>query len=429
MESSKKDNFEIVDGKVMLLPVLGMEGREIGEVMEDEQQTVAYFQAKYEVFEKKVDELVAKVQTTDNKGSFLMKVLHLKDQLKELNGLGDFEATNQKLEAVEQDLHKSIAENRHKNLGYKQALLSELESFANALDFTPDSFNQVKEIQQKWIRVGRIAEELEDEYETRFDSAIKVFFSKREEFLEARKLLTEARVEKYKALIAEAKELLAANTFANNGEAFKELQKKWKDVGFVSPKLLNDLWAAFKETGDAFFKALKAEHKKQNPKGGQQRSGAGLKRKKELLEQAKTLYDIDLSEASALAKELQKEWKNSGFVKREEQQELYEEFMLACDFVFEYRFLNTLFEKKIKNASELDEALAIKEKVKLIQNLIRKDKDELSRFEDNSLGMNVVIRGDNSFGKVVDSRLSSQKRKLEAKTLIATQLKSGINKK
>ena len=53
----------------------------------------------------------------------------------------------------------------------------------------------------------------------------------------------------------------------------------------------------------------------------------------------------------------------------------------------------------------------------------------INRFEDNSFAANVVIRGDSSFGRVVDSRSAGQKRKLEAKRMILAQLQKGIEKK
>lgn len=427
METSEQQNFEIIDGKVMLKPMFNMEARQIGEVMDDEQKTVEYFQEKFGVFAAKVDNLEEQINTTENKGSFLMKVVHLKNQLKELNGIGDFEGLDNRLEQIELNLKKAIEENRHKNLGFKQVLLTELEAITSAMDFTPETFSQVKEIQQKWIRIGKITEELEEEYENRFDTSVKEFFSKRQEFLEAKKLLTEARIEKYKEIVAEAKALLEAKNFENKAEPFKQLQKRWKEVGHVSPKLLNELWDEFKTTGDAYFSAFKKDSRKN--RDGNHKSKDGLKRKKELVKKSKELYEIELSAAMELAKDLQKDWKNSGFAKKEDQQPLYEEFMLACDFVFEYRFLNSIFDKKTKNGEGLSDEDRIAGKVRLMKNLIHKDNEEISRFEDNSFAANVVIRGDSSFGRVVDSRSAGQKRKLEAKKMILAQLHEGIEKR
>ena len=65
VEVSEKEIFEIIEGKVVLKPVLGNDAREIGEVMDDEGQTIKYFKDKFDVFEKKVDDLIVQMNATE----------------------------------------------------------------------------------------------------------------------------------------------------------------------------------------------------------------------------------------------------------------------------------------------------------------------------------------------------------------------------
>ncbi|WP_332911376.1 hypothetical protein [Algoriphagus boritolerans] len=80
----------IKDGKVYLKGFLGRSDREIGEVKENEASTLSYFEARFEQIKDKVTKLKSDIEENQNKGSFLMKLIHLRDSLFETDALGDF---------------------------------------------------------------------------------------------------------------------------------------------------------------------------------------------------------------------------------------------------------------------------------------------------------------------------------------------------
>ena len=68
---------------VWLRPVLAQPARQIGLVKDSDEAALCYFAQRFEAQRAKVDALLAKMDANENKGSFLMKALHLNVTLPE----------------------------------------------------------------------------------------------------------------------------------------------------------------------------------------------------------------------------------------------------------------------------------------------------------------------------------------------------------
>ena len=71
----------IKDGKVYRKSFLDFPEREIGTVKESEEATIQYFTQKFEAIVSEVEDVKSKVEEHANKGSFLIKVINLKESL------------------------------------------------------------------------------------------------------------------------------------------------------------------------------------------------------------------------------------------------------------------------------------------------------------------------------------------------------------
>ena len=89
-ETQWSDEFGYIsDGKVYLKGYFEYPDRQIGEVKVSPEASVKYFRDRFETARQKVDELYTLVETALNKGSYLMKLIHLRQYLAEFDGLGD----------------------------------------------------------------------------------------------------------------------------------------------------------------------------------------------------------------------------------------------------------------------------------------------------------------------------------------------------
>ena len=68
----------IQDQQVWLQPFMNYPARQVGDVKESEDDSLVYFARRYGMFQEKVNNLLERIATSENKGSFLMKVLHMK---------------------------------------------------------------------------------------------------------------------------------------------------------------------------------------------------------------------------------------------------------------------------------------------------------------------------------------------------------------
>ena len=149
----------IKDGKVFLKGFLGKPDREIGEVKEDEASTISYFEARFEQVKEKVEKLKADIHENQNKGSFLMKLIHLRDSLYATDALGDFIPLIEELNQQETYLNEIIQANRTKNLEVKKGLILEAEAMKNDTDWK-ETAEKFKDLKLRWINTGPVDKEI-----------------------------------------------------------------------------------------------------------------------------------------------------------------------------------------------------------------------------------------------------------------------------
>ncbi len=403
----------IEGGKVILKEQEGFPQREIGEVKEDEEAAMQFFKDRFESLKEKVDKVQHQIETEDNKGSFLMKVLNLKESLSSFDGIGDFVALQERLEMLEKMLEDYISQNRKRNLEVKSTLIEEAKSYAANPDWR-EATEKLKELRQRWIRVGAVEEDKKEEIENTFQAVYDEFYEKKKAFHEAKKEMMAAREKQYESLIEKAKKL--QNDKSEPDELAKKsnaLIEEWKSLENIPKEKYALLLKEFK-------KYTQAGRKKGNSKNTKfQSKESNYKEKLALIEELKSAQKINPAEAVEKAKAIQEKWKNSG---KTFNKSLNEEYFTLNDYIFEKSFLENLFERKAKKG--LDEKEAIKFKMNILRDLISRDQRELNVFEENLEKFNL---GTQKLDKMVGFKHEKQKRKLAVKQQIMDELRD-LNK-
>ena len=139
------------------------------------------------------------------------------------------------------------------------------------------------------------------------------------------------------ALIAEAEALAESTDWAATAEKLKALQAKWKDSGHLPRKLGDDLWKRFRAACDKFF-----ERRKPQLEARQNEESQNLAKKHALIARAQAVAnkapdDGGWGKAISQIKELQRDWKEIGFVPRRDADAVYAAFRAACDSLFQKR--------------------------------------------------------------------------------------------
>jgi hypothetical protein len=411
----------VEDGGVWLRPVLGQPARRIGQVKDTADDALRYFAQRYEAFRAKIDELLDRLQSADNQGSYLMKLLHLQEQTKQHDGLGDYESLHRRLQEAEQGLNVSVARNREKNLATKISLIEQAEALRDTVEWISAS-ETVKELRQGWLKTGPVDKALTEGLESRFHGAVQDFFDRRKAFQSDRKALVRRTVERYRDLVNQAEALKESDQFEATSRQLKLLQTAWREVnGNLPKKQAAELWTKFRAANNHFFERLKKHIESQRP--AEVRPGAApgspeesLLRKRELARRAEALIALPPNQGVTQAKNLQAEWKQSGAVRGPESDQLWQRFMLACDKVFEMSALDYYLRKRQAEGSPAPSPTErAQQATTALRKFIESDRQELATVRDNLDKLSSAAAND-QFRQLLQGKIRTFERKIQTKT-------------
>ncbi len=426
LEEAKKFGFT-QDNQVWLKPFMNFPARRVGDVKEVEDESLQYFAFRFQTFQEKVNALIEKITTSENKGSFLMKVLHLKELVEKYDALGDFEAVYHQLTQAENEIKAAIGNNRDKNLTTKITLIEEAEALQNSIDWKGTT-EKLKELRQNWIKTGPIDKGLTEEIEERFRNAVETFFKRKKEFFEDKQNMLNRTLEKYRALIAESEVLKHSEDWEGTTKKLKELQNQWKAVGGNLPrKTSTDLWNTFRKAHNFFFERLKNKITVTKTESKDKFFEDNLGRKKQLVAEAEALLELSPQQAVARAKELQAAWKKVGPVKGEESDRVWEQFIIACDKVFEVSSLEHFMRKKYPTADRNNHAEQMHNRINALRDFIKADRQELEVLETN-LGKLSSAPNNDAFRTMIQGKIKNFTRKIKTKTELIDLYKSKLNR-
>ncbi|WP_057937624.1 DUF349 domain-containing protein [Algoriphagus resistens] len=405
----------IKENKVYLKGFLGQEDRIIGEVKEDEASTIKYFEERFEQLKEKVAKLKNDIQENQNKGSFLMKLIHLRESLMQSDALGDFEPLINDLSQQEEYLNEIIQVNRTKNLEVKKGLILEAEERKDDTDWK-ETTEFYKELKLRWIKTGPVEKELQEEVENTFNAIVQHFFENRRHFFEGLALQAEENIKVYEALVVQARE---AHDFPDAKIAFdisKKIQRQWKEAGKVPAEKRQPLWDEFSKLNNRIFSRYK-----RTLQTGPQMNPRELMRKVETLtEEIKELSAKPSSyELIGRAKAIQEEWRKLPPRKPREANLLVRSFQFFSDIVFEKAFLEKLVHGKYPDFDEKPESEQIQIKTALLKDLLKRDQTELEAAQNNTENFRVQSA---DFDVMMKKKLFAVKRKVDVKNYILKQL-------
>ena len=224
-----------------------------------------------------------------------------------------------------------------KNLELKTRLCEAAERLADEPDVI-SAFHQLQELHQQYRETGPVSKDLREEVWTRFKAASTVVNKRHQQHFEELRSKEEDNLAK-KTELCEKVETIAKEE--NKGAADWErhtreiiaLQSEWKTIGFAPQKMNVKIFERFRAACDDFF-----GRKTQFFRDMKSQFAANADKKRELVEQAKALQDsTDWKQTSDKLIALQKEWKTIGMVPKKLGDQLWNEFLGACNKFFEAR--------------------------------------------------------------------------------------------
>jgi hypothetical protein len=291
------------------------------------EEALAYFVRKFEALASEVALTAARITS----GAMVPQdayeaVKKLRQQVRELNGVGDLAALAQSVEQIEPLIEghreayeaKKAAESvakaarREQILVEKEKIVAEAESLALSENWKVTG-DRLKALLDEWKAAPRLDKKADADFWKRF-SASRNKFDKRRRTHFAQLEATAGKVSEAKNTIIEQAEKLANSTdWVATARQFKTLMDQWKAAGRGKKSDDAKMWARFKAAQDQFFAAKNADLEKREVS-----MAANLMKREELIVQIEALVPFtDVKAAKNAFRELMNSWTKIGITNRD----------------------------------------------------------------------------------------------------------------
>ncbi len=224
-----------------------------------------------------------------------------------------------------------------KNLEAKTKLCEEAEKLADEPDVV-NAFHQLQDLHEQYREIGPVAKDMREDIWTRFKNASTIINKKHQDHFEKLRANEEENLTK-KTELCEKTEAVAKEENKNAADWEKHskeiiaIQQEWKTIGFAPKKSNEEIFQRFRKACDDFF-GRKAEYFKEV----RTRLYENAEKKKALVAKAQELANsTDWKATSDKLIQLQKEWKTIGTAPRKISDQLWNDFLTACNHFFDAR--------------------------------------------------------------------------------------------
>ena len=291
------------------------------------EEALAYFVRKFEVLAAEVALLAARIKS----GALVPSdayaaVKKLREQVKELNGVGDLDALSASVEQIEPLIEghreayeaKKAAEaaaksaRREQILVEKEKIVAEAESLALSESWKVTG-DRLKVLLDEWKSAPRLDKKADADLWKRFSSSRNKFDKRRRTHFAALESVQKVVIDAKKAIIEEAEKLASSTEWVPTAKRYKALMDAWKAAGRGKPSDDAKMWARFKAAQDQFFTAKIADLEKRDTT-----MATNLAKREELIVHIEALLPIkDLNETKKALRDHLNSWSKIGMTHRD----------------------------------------------------------------------------------------------------------------
>lgn len=236
-----------------------------------------------------------------------------------------------------------------KSIDGKKALIAKVNEMKDSDDFfaTAEAF---KEYQAQWRDLGYSGKEQNDALWEEFSALNDYFFERRNQFYEDQNQQREEAKKVKEQLIEEAEALQDSTDWYKVSRRQRELMDAWREAGFASREVENQLWERFNSARQNFYKAQEAFFQELR-----ERENQAKEVKEKLIKETEDLKDsVDFDAVRKRFDEMMEEWKEAGHSGRKFEEELWAQFRAGRDH-FYGRLTETT---QVNRETKRDEVLA-----------------------------------------------------------------------
>ncbi len=287
----------------------------------------------------KFDEVEAKFKETEiewigaaDKHTMTEKAGQLKEYLRTVEALGDFEKYALLVHDWEHTLYALSEENFAKRLKFTE----QAEALATSTDWK-ETTQVFKDLTDSWRQSGPADRNKSDKLWSRIEAARTTFNDNKRKHHDDQEKDLLANMDLKIDLVEQAEAIASSTEWKKTTETFHRLTDEWKTIGHTHNKKNEELWQRFLAAKSTFFDK-KREHSEQ-VKTEQEKNYTV---KMALVEKAEALRESTEWNVTAQAMAgLMEEWKKTGRVPKESGDELWTRFTAAQDQFYKAKKAHT----------------------------------------------------------------------------------------
>ena len=225
---------------------------------------------------------------------------------------------------------------RWANLGVQEELCQHMEALASPPEGAPEMGAEeiaraFTDLMKRWRQAADVPQDKGQALWERFKKAHDLVYPRCESVFEAQRKVRDESLARRVALVEEAERLSESTDWLKTAQRLTALQAEWKTLGPAPRREQQALWGRLRQACSAFFTRRKADLA-----GRKQEWAANYEKKEALCVRVEALLDAeDLKAAIEEVKQIQREWKTIGPVRRNRSDAVWQRFRQACDGVFD----------------------------------------------------------------------------------------------
>lgn len=296
------------------------------------EEALTYFVRKFETLAAEIALLAARIKS----GALVPSdayaaVKKLREQVKDLNAVGDLQALSTSVEAIEPLIegHREAYEAKKASelatkkarleqiLVEKEKIVAEAESLALSESWKVTG-DRLKVLLDEWKSAPRLEKKNDADLWKRFSSSRNKFDKRRRTHFAALESVQNVVAQAKKEIIAEAETLATSTDWVTTAKRFKTLMDLWKASGRGKPSDDAKMWARFKSAQDQFFIAKNADLEKRDAT-----MASNLMKREELVVLIEALVPVtNIDQAKKALREHMNAWSKIGMTHRDKRASL-----------------------------------------------------------------------------------------------------------
>ena len=291
------------------------------------EEALAYFVRKFEALASEVALLAARVRSGAMVPSDANSAANrLRQQVKELNGVGDLAALAASVELIvpliedhrgayeakKSEENALKAARREQVLAEKEKIVVEAESLSMSESWKTTG-DRLKVLLDEWKTAPRLDKKSDGDLWKRFSASRNKFDKRRRTHFAALDALQGVVAEAKNELVEEAEKLATSTDWVATARRFKALMDLWKASGRGKKGDDAKLWNRFKGAQDQFFAAKNADLAKRD-----ELMTSNLAKREAMITEIEALVPVtNIDEAKKNFRELSRQWERIGMTQRD----------------------------------------------------------------------------------------------------------------